>query len=272
MAEPTKTYAAGDEVKAADINTNFIEALNDYRDFTLGENITAPAPVYLKASDSKIYKASSSAENEAANSFVGFLMETGVTNDVKKVQVSGKVTGLSSLTAGSKIYLKDTAGTYGTTAGTVSKLLGIAVSTTALILRVAVEVELLTNKDTDIALSANSDVKYPSQKAVKTYIDNADATKYPISGGLGSRASATIDGAAHQVSTDCIIFADKPAGGGTNSLLLYIDSSSSPTTLVGEVGNTNQGGSICAAINKNHYYKFVNQGSGAAAYIVPIGT
>lgn len=28
------------------------------------------------------------------------------------------------------------------------------------------------NKDTDITLASNSDVKYPSQKAVKTYIDN----------------------------------------------------------------------------------------------------
>lgn len=32
--------------------------------------------------------------------------------------------------------------------------------------------ELLSNKDTDPTLSGNSDIKYPSQKAVKTYIDN----------------------------------------------------------------------------------------------------
>jgi hypothetical protein len=31
--------------------------------------------------------------------------------------------------------------------------------------------ELLSNKDTDGTLSSNSDVKYPSQKAVKTYVD-----------------------------------------------------------------------------------------------------
>jgi hypothetical protein len=33
-------------------------------------------------------------------------------------------------------------------------------------------VEIQSNKDTDVALTANSDVKYPSQKAVKTYVDN----------------------------------------------------------------------------------------------------
>lgn len=32
--------------------------------------------------------------------------------------------------------------------------------------------EDVVNKDTDVVLAANSDVKYPSQKAVKTYIDN----------------------------------------------------------------------------------------------------
>jgi len=32
--------------------------------------------------------------------------------------------------------------------------------------------EKISNKDTDNTLSANSDIKYPSQKAVKTYIDN----------------------------------------------------------------------------------------------------
>ncbi len=31
--------------------------------------------------------------------------------------------------------------------------------------------ENVASKDTDVALSANSDIKYPSQKAVKTYVD-----------------------------------------------------------------------------------------------------
>ena len=33
--------------------------------------------------------------------------------------------------------------------------------------------EVTTNKDTDGTLAANSDTKYPSQKAVKTYVDSA---------------------------------------------------------------------------------------------------
>jgi len=32
--------------------------------------------------------------------------------------------------------------------------------------------EEITNKDTDVTLAANSDTKYPSQKAVKAYIDS----------------------------------------------------------------------------------------------------
>jgi disulfide oxidoreductase YuzD len=41
--------------------------------------------------------------------------------------------------------------------------------------------ELRANKDTDTTLAANSDTKYPSQKAVKTYIDNNTSTKESIS-------------------------------------------------------------------------------------------
>ena len=46
--------------------------------------------------------------------------------------------------------------------------------------------EDLTNKDTDVTLSANSDTKYPSQKAVKDYIDNLDGL-LPIGGDTGQR-------------------------------------------------------------------------------------
>ncbi len=185
MPEPTTTYAAGDEVKAADINTNFIEALNDYRDFTLGENISALTPVYIKASDGKIYKSSSSANDEKIHSFVGFLMETGVTNDVKKVQVSGKVVSLSGLTAGSKVFLKDTAGTYGTTIGTQEKIIGVAVLTTSLILRVQVEGALtqIAQNITGIKsflsfpLTPSSDPSNAYEVANKQYIDNNPITK-----------------------------------------------------------------------------------------------
>lgn len=47
--------------------------------------------------------------------------------------------------------------------------------------------ELLENKDIDTALTANSDTKYPSQKAVKTYIDT----------GLGTKENTSSKGAAN---------------------------------------------------------------------------
>lgn len=39
------------------------------------------------------------------------------------------------------------------------------------------KVELVANKDTDVSLTANSDTKYASQKAIKAYVDTLIATK-----------------------------------------------------------------------------------------------
>lgn len=50
--------------------------------------------------------------------------------------------------------------------------------------------ELLTNKDTDGTLAGNSDTKYASQKAVKTYIDASNKFK----AGIATRAGDTASG------------------------------------------------------------------------------
>lgn len=132
MAEPTNQFSAGETIYADKVNENFEEAINDYRDFTLGETISANTPVYLKASDGKIYKTSSTYNDERIHNFMGILKEGGDATDIRKVQITGKVSGLSGLTAGSKIYLNDTAGTYSSTAGAYMKMIGVAVSTTEL--------------------------------------------------------------------------------------------------------------------------------------------
>src|SRR4051812_32842678 len=50
------------------------------------------------------------------------------------------------------------------------------------------EKENVANKDTDILLAANSDTKYPSQKAIKTFASNLAGAEYnlPIKQALGS--------------------------------------------------------------------------------------
>ncbi len=136
MSEPTKSFVAGEyPVLVADMNANFIEALNDYRDFTYGETIAVNEALYLKASDGKVYKSDADFGDERISSFVGFAKEAGDADAVKKVQIAGKVTGLSSLIKGALYYLSGTAGAISATPGAYAKQVGIAVSTTALIIK-----------------------------------------------------------------------------------------------------------------------------------------
>ncbi|MFA5128582.1 MAG: hypothetical protein WC445_01295 [Patescibacteria group bacterium] len=136
MSEPTKSFAAGEyPILVTDINANFIEALNDYRDFTLGETVAVNNALYLKASDGKAYKCDADFGDERILNFIGFAKEVGNADDVKKVQTSGKVTGLSGLTVGALYYLSATAGAISATAGAYAKQVGIAVSATALLIK-----------------------------------------------------------------------------------------------------------------------------------------
>ncbi|GAI48451.1 unnamed protein product, partial [marine sediment metagenome] len=88
--------------------------------------------LYLKASDQKVYKTDADFDDERIHSFVGFAKESGVLNDVKQVWVSGKATGMSGLTPGSKYYLSGTPGAISVTPGAYKKHVGIAVSATEL--------------------------------------------------------------------------------------------------------------------------------------------
>lgn len=132
--EPTNSWSAGDNVEADDLNQNFTESLNNYRDFTYGETIAVNDAVYLKASDGKVYKTDATSEIKI-NNFIGFAKEAGNANDVKKVQTGGKISGLSGLTTGERYYLSNTAGEISTTRGTFPKLIGFAISTTELFIK-----------------------------------------------------------------------------------------------------------------------------------------
>lgn len=105
-------------------------------DFPYGETIAINESVYLKASDQKVYKTDANFSDERIHNFIGFALEAGIANDVKEVQITGKVIEFSGLIAGSKYYLSNTAGATGTPTGTYKKEIGIAVSTTELLIRI----------------------------------------------------------------------------------------------------------------------------------------
>ena len=123
--------------------------------------------------------------------------------------------------------------------------------------------EVLTNKDTTTTLGT-SDTKYPSQKAVKTYVDNLK---------LGAWGSATADNAAHQVSTDGFLVGYGQVS-TANEIIVRTDSSNPPTTIRADLatGNAVQyyPGFFCIPIKKNDYYKIT--GTVVAVYFIPFGT
>ena len=102
---------------------------------TSGEAITAGQGVYLKASDGKLWKTDGNLSDEATFRFVGIANTTVGAADltVAYSPPGHTVTGLSGLTAGAFYYVSDTAGTLATTPGTRFARVGIAVSTTVML-------------------------------------------------------------------------------------------------------------------------------------------
>lgn len=92
-----------------------------------------PQAVYLKSTDGEFYKTDADAM-ESTYKFAGFAITTGSDGNPFYVIRSGIVSGFSGLTAGSTYYLSGTAGAISTTPGTYQFKVGIAISTTQLMI------------------------------------------------------------------------------------------------------------------------------------------
>lgn len=130
MSYPAE-FVAGNQLTAAEVNDYTMNPV-----FTIGESITAtgaPKAVYIKASDSKVYKASAATQAHV-DGFIGFVVVDGVLNDPRRVFGPGKVvSGLSGLTVGAPVYLGDTAGAISATSGTIALQIGVALSATSML-------------------------------------------------------------------------------------------------------------------------------------------
>lgn len=104
-------------------------------DFTAGEDLTAGDAVYFKVSDGKIWKADTDADESTYN-FLGFARD-GYTAEDTDVQIitGGIITKAGwGLTAGTWYYLSGTAGAVSSTPGTRMLEVGVAISTTELLI------------------------------------------------------------------------------------------------------------------------------------------
>jgi hypothetical protein len=86
----------------------------------LGENVAQNDPLYIKASDGKVYKASGAAVAEAAN-FIGAAPRAGLAGQPITIFGIGarfRIAAAGTMTPGAKVFLGGVAGGYDTAAQT----------------------------------------------------------------------------------------------------------------------------------------------------------
>lgn len=81
-----------------------------------------------------IYQSSAATSNVRANNFIGIALETMAAFASGQVAIDGYVTGLSGLTVG-RSFLSDTLGAIATSAGSQSRKIGIAATTTTFLIK-----------------------------------------------------------------------------------------------------------------------------------------
>lgn len=131
----TSSTGANNKIPTGQSNTRLDKSWlwdEPYVEMTAGETLAIGDPVYVKQSDTKMYKALNTSIEAAA--VMGFALNTANANDTVYVQVAGVSAAHSGLTAGAAVYLSAT-GTCTPTApvlnatGTIPVSLGIATST-----------------------------------------------------------------------------------------------------------------------------------------------
>lgn len=130
----TSSYSGGVSGRSTDSGANWTTpaptVTGDFA-FSIFE-VTAVAGTVLKTdADNTTYLPAIS----ATNNFIGFAKTTVLSGASVSVQIIGAFTGLTGLTVGSTYYLSNTAGAISTSAGTVSKKIGLSDSTTSIIIK-----------------------------------------------------------------------------------------------------------------------------------------
>lgn len=91
-----------------------------------GENLTSGQLVYLKVSDSRWWLASASTSATCEGVHLAIVQGTVLAGASCTVLLIGRATNVSGLTANSTYYVSNTPGAIATTAGTISRVIGVA--------------------------------------------------------------------------------------------------------------------------------------------------
>lgn len=93
---------------------------------------TTPVPVMLLAADAEWY--ATDANDTARLRFEGFAISDSTDGNPITIQTSGIVAGFTGLTDGAQYYVQNAVGTIGTSVGTYTIPVGVAISTTQLVI------------------------------------------------------------------------------------------------------------------------------------------
>jgi hypothetical protein len=133
----TDASGGNDAIRKSYMDTQIVSGISQSLGAgTSGEALAIGDAVYIKASDGRIYKTDTDA-NESTFSFVGICQTTvgSAGLAVNYSRPSGIATGLSGLTIGSNYYLTGSPGVIGLTSGARYARIGLALSTTTLLVR-----------------------------------------------------------------------------------------------------------------------------------------
>jgi hypothetical protein len=111
--------------KSGDGGSNWSTDANKQRYYKINEIQTVAG---------NVYKASAAVNNEYVTGFIGFVIGSFSAGQTATILIVGQTTNLSGLTTGSAYYLSDTLGAISTSAGSVSKKIGISLSATSLLI------------------------------------------------------------------------------------------------------------------------------------------
>uniref|UniRef100_A0A7C3WUH1 Uncharacterized protein n=1 Tax=Dictyoglomus turgidum TaxID=513050 RepID=A0A7C3WUH1_9BACT len=125
-------WSPGDKLYAADLNAAVRQA---YKNFQAAENLIVNDAVVINP-DGKIQKARADFNDWRIDNFIGFNVAPTASGimTVSGVQISGIRGGFSGLIPGADYYLSNTPGAISTSPGTYRKKVGIAVSSTELLI------------------------------------------------------------------------------------------------------------------------------------------
>lgn len=168
-------FSAGNQLSAQEANDYTLNPA-----YTYGETIAAGDVLYMKAADSKVYKAQADTLAHI-QAVVGLALAAGSANDTNAILGPGKVvTGLSGLTAGSPVYLSNTAGAYATSAGDFPLVIGVAISTTAMLVTIGLDAGTQNAILRNIGHGTSGEALAAAGKAL--YMKAADGKLYKATG------------------------------------------------------------------------------------------